>query len=226
MRQPFVSLALFNALVLDLRTMHGRELIIYGASLVDSALAHVLRISHFSRLNSNEIRSMFGDGGPAGTLSAKTRLVHALGGITRNTAGQLREVRELRNHFAHSVLLQSFDDDEASSTIANFRLMRVEDIQLPADVPVGETQRAVMPWRGLSVFGRHFSMEDVHVVLTQSGIVAWVTPERVFGPLSLEEQVRHQLWSCIWAIVVPSILVWGSSTDANRADEQAWQIHY
>jgi hypothetical protein len=79
-------------------------------------------LSHFVPLNETEQKDFFGppDGTPV-TLDVKIRLGHALGIYGSRSRAELTCIRHIRNVFAHTRTIVSFDDVEIVEACSQFK---------------------------------------------------------------------------------------------------------
>jgi hypothetical protein len=186
--------------------MTGRELVVYGASLMDAALATAIGY-RTAPMSKTERANFFNDRGPAGTFSAKIELAYAFRLISSETKSQCHMVRKVRNSFAHSVTVVDFADPECKKFVDGFTLVDPAAIVYP-ESHSGRISETSM--HGTFEFdGETFPWEWLSIMVDSTDQLAFFTPRPVEGAsLTLDDRVRHQIWSCIQAIVAPVLLEW------------------
>lgn len=79
-----------------------RGVVLVWASIVDSLLSKMLK-AHLVPLNGEQSDHLFGQNGPLGSFSSRTKMLHALGIIQRDEMTAIDLMRKIRNDFAHQV---------------------------------------------------------------------------------------------------------------------------
>jgi hypothetical protein len=82
-----------------------RGAVLVGAALLDSALEKLLRAQFVKEpaVVSKVIDPLFADFGAFSNTAIKEKIVEAMGLLHRDTLAQLKQIRKLRNGFAHTV---------------------------------------------------------------------------------------------------------------------------
>lgn len=109
-------------LVNKLPELSDREIIIMGASYLDSALEFALR-HKFQDLSGYDSIDIFESNGPLGTFSGKISIARAVNVISEDVRIDLTKIREVRNVFAHSTLALSFDRKEIADKCSHFFIL-------------------------------------------------------------------------------------------------------
>jgi hypothetical protein len=87
---------------------NDRSIAIVGAALVDDALERAIRARFVcSNTTANRLLAMEG---PLGAFSARIDICSATGIVGQITYGNLRIIREIRNRFAHKMLMLGKDE--------------------------------------------------------------------------------------------------------------------
>jgi DNA-binding MltR family transcriptional regulator len=110
----------------EITTDGPRGAIIIGATLLEDALRVVIR-RHMISLKKEEADQLFTGTAPLATFSAKIRLAYALGLIGPKTRGDLDNVRELRNAFAHGKMVLRFETPEVAEVINTLNCLTTLD---------------------------------------------------------------------------------------------------
>lgn len=88
-------------------TESDRGCALIAGQLAENGLQQIIRL-HASQLPNNKLEEVFGFEAPMGIFSAKIKVAHALGIIDAEIRGDLDRIREIRNAFAHSLVVISF----------------------------------------------------------------------------------------------------------------------
>lgn len=114
------GLAWLKVFLDDVAGDNDRSAAITLATLVDDQLGHAIE----ARLVplSNTIRdSLYTEGGPLESFSAKINFGFALGLYGKQTRADLHLVRRVRNQFAHFFAINSFEHEEISKLCKNLK---------------------------------------------------------------------------------------------------------
>ena len=184
-----ISPTVFNKRLLDLQDRRGFELVILGTSLLDTAMT--LALEHTLHLAGKPLKDVLA--GPARTLSNKITLARSLDAITGHTADECHKVRAVRNIFAHSIDVNSLDDDVVRAKVQSFDY---DSIDFPERLesmlqPSTKNRQAIIDVRGVEVFA---------------------LPSHVAENMSADDCFRHQVWSCVFATVGPVFEDWFHAT--------------
>ncbi|RWF77027.1 MAG: hypothetical protein EOS26_10365 [Mesorhizobium sp.] len=97
---------------------------IVAASIVEQRLAEFLQ-SRFpeSKLAERLIAKLFNSIAPLGSFSAKIDAAYLFGYISEDAQSDLQVIKEMRNRFAHSLDIDSFERPEIKSRCENLRLV-------------------------------------------------------------------------------------------------------
>jgi hypothetical protein len=98
---------------------HG-AVAITGATQMDLELERCLKVS-FRPLDKEITSRLFGTYGPLGTFAARMDVSLAMGIIERDVYDELRRIKKIRNTFAHSKVLLSFDSDSIAKLVDELR---------------------------------------------------------------------------------------------------------
>lgn len=91
-----------------------RGYVILFGSILEDFLTQAL-LDKMVPLNADERERIFGPDQPVGSFSAKLRMAHALGIISRDARRQIDVIREMRNACAHSRFPITFDKELAGA---------------------------------------------------------------------------------------------------------------
>src|SRR5262249_6706493 len=91
-----------------------RAVAVVGATFLDEALRRYV-CARFVVLSAKESDALFEPDMPLGSFSAKIKIAHALGLIGTQTRRDLDQIRGVRNVFAHSQRMLTFDTQEISA---------------------------------------------------------------------------------------------------------------
>jgi len=98
----------------DIENPSDRIAAIVLASFIDNLLTYLL--TALLRQDRPTLKKMFTGLGPISTFSAKIELGYLIELYDRQYRNALHSIREIRNHFAHSSKLASFDNDEITDS--------------------------------------------------------------------------------------------------------------
>jgi hypothetical protein len=105
----------------EMREGADRSAALIGCTLVEMALYELL-LSKCVGLTSTEDNQLFGTTAPLSGFSARTRTAYAFGFIGPNTRQHLDRLREIRNVFAHSPAIISFETPAIAIATANLEI--------------------------------------------------------------------------------------------------------
>ncbi len=93
-----------------------RGTVIVSAALMDEALEDLIKARLVSSPG-HEDELFAGPYAPLGSFSAKTDFAYRLGLIGLSTRNSLHQIRKLRNDFAHSSVIESFDSSKVKNRV-------------------------------------------------------------------------------------------------------------
>ncbi|MGQ0280357.1 hypothetical protein ACT17R_17095 [Sphingopyxis sp. Q841] len=96
-------------MLLGLQTQDDRTAAIVGASLVESALEHLLVAAVQSNARTLKQR-LFENRGPLSDFNSKILIAQAFGLIAERVADDMQRIRRIRNCFAHARLPVTFEE--------------------------------------------------------------------------------------------------------------------
>lgn len=96
-----------------------RALAIVAFSYIDEKLAMLMR-QHMNPEISGGLDSIFNSFGPLSTASGRIKIAAALRWLTPSTYRHLELLRRIRNEFAHSAFLNSFDESPVKDLMGQF----------------------------------------------------------------------------------------------------------
>jgi DNA-binding MltR family transcriptional regulator len=112
----------------ELSTDGPRGAIILGSALVEDLLRSVIHY-HMRSLKVEEFNQLFTGTAPLTSFSARTKVAYAFNLIGPKTRDDLDKLRELRNAFAHSQIILTFDTPEVISQLNSFNcISTIDDI--------------------------------------------------------------------------------------------------
>jgi hypothetical protein len=101
---------LFDSIRHQTRMTHS-GLVLASTAILDNQLERALKKS-MKPLSGNLYKELFGPFRPLGDFASKIIVARALGVITPDIYVELEKIRRIRNRFAHSSKLLSFESDE------------------------------------------------------------------------------------------------------------------
>jgi len=104
------------------------------AAILDGVVERTVR-KKLVCLNKREEKELFDGTGPLATFSARIRIGYALGLFDRFIRDDLETIREIRNAFAHTKKVISFDSAEVSTVCT--RLILAENVEKQLRTPPG-----------------------------------------------------------------------------------------
>lgn len=110
-------------LLKEMREGADRSAALVGCTLVEMALYELL-LSKCVGLTATEDNQLFGTTSPLSGFSARTRVAYAFGFIGPVTRRHLDRLREIRNVFAHSPAIISFETPAISIATANLEIAK------------------------------------------------------------------------------------------------------
>lgn len=119
-----------------IRGESDRGSVLVAAAFLDEALELLLRsqMQEEASIVKSSVQPLFTGIGPLKSFWAKTELARALGLIADYEYEDLTSVRTLRNHFAHSYIHASFDDEMAVGIVSKLFHFGLETVPpLPED---------------------------------------------------------------------------------------------
>lgn len=123
-----------KSIINDLRKENDRTVAIVGASLVESALEHML-IASFKSKHSDLLPRLFENRGPLSDFNSKILVAQAFGVVAESQAEEMQRIRHIRNAFAHARVPITFDTTEVHKEVQDFIMlmaMRSVEPKLPS----------------------------------------------------------------------------------------------
>jgi hypothetical protein len=120
-----------TSILIEIFEASDRAAIIVGVALIDNAITHRIKSKLLPPSTSKD--SLFDhDDRPLQSLSAKINLAERLGLITPQFARLLHRARDIRNKFAHQVIVQDNVIDKCNSIIKDYFYIKgnVKDLQI------------------------------------------------------------------------------------------------
>jgi hypothetical protein len=115
------DLAHLRELVFD--TSDDRAAVLVAGAMVDNLLAYCLLMTFRFGVNPDVVENLlYGDSGALNNMSAKVKVLYALGIIDDDLRRELELLREIRNIFAHTSHRISFSDATIAAKIAHLQI--------------------------------------------------------------------------------------------------------
>lgn len=101
------------SIVKEFEAQSDRGVTIVAAAYLDAKLQEILEHYFSETLSPRQEESLFrSPNAPLNSFSSRIRMAHALGLIGPKTEHDLHIIRDLRNEFAHRLLVQDFSNEE------------------------------------------------------------------------------------------------------------------
>ena len=162
-----------------LTTESPRALAIVAFSYIDEKLA-ILMQRHLSPDISGGLNSLFQGFGPLSTASGKLKIAASLRWLTPRTYRHLELLRKIRNEFAHSPFLNSFDDAPVRDFIGQFE---------PLEKPLwGFMADLLLPYENVS----RRQLFHIRATLTCAQMIEEVTAAPLALTMGLSPRALHE----------------------------------
>lgn len=141
-REPALTHEAEARLVKEFEAQSDRGVAIIVAAYVDAKLKEVLEAFFSDNLSKKQSEAIFeGPTAPLGTFSSRIRMAHAMGLIGPKTEHDLHIIRDLRNDFAHRLLILDFSNE---LVIRRCRSLKLADISLLGGTPRPEPRKRLI----------------------------------------------------------------------------------
>lgn len=181
----------FSKHVRALSERHGWELVMLGGSLLDVALQEMIR-QKLTELKGDERRRFLR--GAARDLSSRIDSAWALGLISTQTARECHHLRELRNILGHSFDIDALAHPRCTEVIDRFTYHDRENIDV------------VM--LGVTIEPESYDPSCDSIMDSEGTVGFYVPTSRDADFSDIEVKTRHQIWSCIFAVLVSELGGW------------------
>jgi Mannitol repressor len=119
-----------DAIFTEIRLGGERGSVLLAASMIENVLEGAIAF-RFGHLSKSDLDDLFTGTAPLATFSAKIKIAYAMGVIGKNTRHDLDSFREMRNAFAHSIVLLTLTQPEVANLLNGMNAYK--------DLPFGYT---------------------------------------------------------------------------------------
>lgn len=120
----------YETIIAEIDGQNDRGAAITACAFVEDHLKWAIG-TRFVSMSKSKSKNLFGGSGPLGSFDAKITMAHALGLCSEYIIGELKQVGEIRNKFAHSMKPVLFTDSVISGLCSRLKMAKARKKALP-----------------------------------------------------------------------------------------------